>query len=355
MTKVDYAEMAARLAPFLSGYIGPSTVVGSSYVEAPPQFGIRLVRGGTGYVEWFPASTEGFFDAVAASANGDAVLVPAGTYTFTEELYSHNNVAIIGENMQTTIIKTVDSHDVLTMWRGGLLKNFTFNLYWPGNGGSAPLYLTGYDEDTNTFINVPYVRNVTVNLEVASGAVGIDPFAYAMFWYWDQDYWWLELEGAKTITAVQDVYINVVDHRTPITYAANAFVLIFHGEGCHVIVDNVNVQTRNKSGHTNGIEIEGNGTSTREVRNTSIDIEVENNGDRDAQCYWLHYTNLYKCRMRIVANTSRDVSGVLIQGGYITIRDCDIYAEQTGSGNVYGIHNEYGDSLNVINSSVVAV
>jgi len=358
MTKVDYAELAARLAPFLSGYIGPSTTVGSPVVPEPPPYGIRLVRGGTGVTEWFPATADGFFAACDASNDGDAVLVPSGTYTFTEELVVTTNIAIIGENRSTTIIKSDGVHDVLTTTRGCILKRFTFNATWPSSGGYAILYLEGTDEDTNKLINVPYVRDVVINLEIGSGATGIDPYGYPFYWYWRQIDAYTTLAGAKTFTPVQNVHVNVIDNRTTTLYGANGYVLIFKGNGCHVISDNVHVSLKNGSGHATGYEMEQQipEDNILEARNCSVNVEVASgNMARDISGFWISDCNLYKCRVHVVGSSSRDVSGVEINGGYIIIRDSDIYAEQIGSGNVYGIYNYYSDGVSVINSKVVAV
>jgi len=360
MTKVDYAELAARLAPFLVGYIGPSTVAGSPYFPAPPPFGIRLVRSGTGVIEWFPATGEGFFDANDASSDGDTILVPAGTYTFTERFIAQSNISIIGEDMELCIIETnfIPNLANVNLYKGGLFQGFTINSVWAGSGPSGTgsvLNAVGNDEDTNTLINVPYVRDVTINMTIASGATGINAFTYALWWHWRQGSIFNDLDKTGPIVVIKDVYINVVDYRTT-TYAMNGAAGIVNGRLLTVIADNLNVQVNNLTGHSMGIEFEPSydRTSFWEARNCSVDVECAS-ATRNIMGWFIIDCNMYKCRTHVVGSSSYPVFGVEVNGGDTIIKDCDFYAQQNGSGDCYGISNYFSYSLSIINCNVVAV
>lgn len=365
MTKVDYAELAAKLAPFLSGYIGPSTVIGSPVVPQPPAFGIRLVRNGTGLIEWFPADAGGFFAANDASSDGDTILVPAGTYTFTERFIAQSNISIIGEDMELCIIEAnfIPNSANISLYKGGLFQGFTINSVWAGtgpSGTSAVLHAGGNDEDTDTLINVPYVRDVTINMVIANGALGINAFTYALWWYWRQGTIFHDLDKTGPLVVIKDVYINVEDHRTT-AYAMNGAAGIVSGRLLTVIADNLNVQIRNDTGYSMGVEFESSydRTSFWEARNCSVDIEVTNLSDRSHMGWFIIDCNMYKCRTRVIGNVSvgsyREVVGVEINGGDTIIKDCDFYCQNNGPGECYGIMNYFSYSLSIINCNVVAV
>lgn len=351
MTKVSHAELAARLAPFLSGYIGPSTVIGSPYVAPPPPFGIRLVRGGTGLIEWFPATTEGFFNAVAVSADTDAILVPAGTYEFTETLVVDTNIAIIGENMQTCIIESNFNLLILRMWKGGSLQNFTFNTTYTGTGGGLVVYLYGDDESTDTFINVPYIENVTFNLTVT--APNINFAVIALFWYWEQDKSGLPLAGAKTFTAVKDVYINAIDNRVGISYGCDGFLAIYDANSGTMVADNVNVTI--VAGFTNLLAIEMEpvyeNKGRLEARNCSVDVRAVSYSTYGGTTgFYILWCNMYDCKVHV--ESLEEAEGIYFSGGHITIRDCEVYVEGTYA---VGLQPGYPSGVDIINCQVEAV
>ena len=352
MTKVSYAELAARLALFLSGYLGPSTTIGSPIVPAPPAFGIRLVRGGTGLIEWFPASTDGFFAAVAASADTDAVLVPAGTYEFTEILYVNTNIAIIGENMQTCVVQNSTTTGTIFLLKGGSLQNFTINATLSSPGGGSVMWAYGEDERTDTFINVPYIENVTFNLTITTPNVNLS--FIALYWYWEQDLSYNPLAGAMSFTAVKDVYITIVDARVGVSYGCDGFLAIYDANSGTAVIDNVNVKI--VAGFTNLLAIEMEpiyeDRGRLEARNCNVDVRaIGYSTYGDTAGFWIMWCNMYDCKAYVASLD--DATGVYVSGGPILVRDCEVYVE--GSQYVYGIEVGWPESVDIVNCQVEAV
>ena len=352
MTKVDYAELAARLAPFLAGYIGPSTTVGSPIIPIPTQYGIRLVRAGTGFIEWFPATPDGFFGANAASADGDAILVPPGTYEFTERLTVLTNISIIGENMQTCVIENHAIAGSVGLLKGGSFQNFTFNSTREASGAGAVMWAYGEDYQTNTFINVPYIENVTFNLTL--GGPNVNWACIALYWHWEQDYSHQPLAGAKSFTAVKDVYITVVDNRVGVSYGADGYLALYDANGGTMVSDNVNVTLI--AGYTNllAIELEPvyENRGRLEVRNCSVDVRAIGYSTYGSTSgFYILWTNMYDCKAYVAGLD--DATGVYVSGGPILIRDSEIYVE--GSQYVYGIETGWPESVDIINCQVEAV
>ena len=286
--------------------------------------------------------------ALPASYDGDAVLVPVGTYVLTERLDVDTNIAIIGENRQLCVIETSTGMPI-SMYKGGLLKKFTINATRTDTG--TVVYLYGDDESTDTLINVPYLRDVTINVTIPSGTTS---FAVnALFWYWDQNYSTHDLAGAGTITILKDVYVNIIDNRTGISYRSDGVAGVVDANSGSFVMDNVNVFVT--GGYTNlgGIDLTPNSyyRGIFETRNCNVRV-IATGYTTYAKTtgLYLQGCDAYSCKVHVAS--LEEAFGVQVLGGPGRIvRDSEIYVEGQSA---WGITN-YSEGLDVINCQVKAV
>jgi hypothetical protein len=130
--------------------------------------------------------------AIDASTNGDTVLVQPGTYVENIN-YNGKNIAVIGEDRETTVIDGNQNGSVVTFENGedslSQLKHFTITNGLNGNGGgvliknnSSPILLfinIVYNSSENNSAGVaiidssPILENVVVSNNVGQGGDGV--------------------------------------------------------------------------------------------------------------------------------------------------------------------------------------